>query len=368
MKDIYKRDGMYKAYIAISTCATTRMLHLELTPDLTTSAYVRSQRRLIARRGCPSLMVSDNGKTFKGKELKQFNAKHSIKWRYNLPRAPWWGGMFERMVRSTKRCLRKTIGLRKLTYEELCTILLEVEAVINNRPLVYIEENDRDQILTPSHLFCGRRTLDHQSEISSDVKTDITKDDVVSRSKKINAAIDHFWKRWQREYLVDLRENHKMRTKTKKIDVKTGDAVLIHEDGVKRNKWSMAVIEELINGKDGVTRGATVKKIGVNGKAALLNRPLQKLYPLEISHDDKATTPSEPSNGQEESISTVNDDAKNVVTNLGDDNTDDSPAPDVGATPEAMTTIDDNVQTTRSKRAAAIDGERRRRRNIELKN
>ena len=68
--------------------------------------------------------------------------------------------MFERMVRSTKRCLKKVVGQRKLTYEELLTVLIEVEVVINNRPLTYVDENDLDQILTPSHLFCGRRTLD----------------------------------------------------------------------------------------------------------------------------------------------------------------------------------------------------------------
>ena len=176
VKDIYTAGSMHKAYIAINTCTSTRMLHLELVPNLTTAAYVRSHRRFIARRGYPALMVSDNGKTFKGQELKKFNARNSIKWRFNLPRAPWWGGMFERVVRSVKRCLKKAIGLRKISFEELNTILIEVEAVVNNRPLMYVEENDQDsvsEILTPSHLFCGRRTMDRATNTLPEMKMDL---------------------------------------------------------------------------------------------------------------------------------------------------------------------------------------------------
>ena len=141
VRDIYKKDGgMHKAYVVVTTCATSRMVHLEISPDLSTAAYLRSQKRFISRRGYPRLGVSDNGKAFKGKELRQFNTKHGIKWRFNIARAPWWGGMFERMVRSTKRCLLKAVGKQKLTYEELSTVLTEVEAVLNNRPLMYIDE------------------------------------------------------------------------------------------------------------------------------------------------------------------------------------------------------------------------------------
>ena len=118
--------------------------------------------------------------------------------------------MFERVVRSVKRCLKKAIGLRKISFEELNTILIEVEAVVNNRPLVYVEENDQDEILTPSHLFCGRRTMDRATNTSPEIKMDLLRDDVISRTKHINASIDHFWKRWSKEYLVELRENHKL--------------------------------------------------------------------------------------------------------------------------------------------------------------
>ena len=164
VRHIYQQEEqeMNKAYIALYTCATSRMLHLELCPNLTTVAYLRSQRRMMGRRGIPSLFISDNGKTFKGSVLRKFNAKNGIQWRFNLARAPWWGGMYERMVRSTKRCLMKAVGSQRMTYEELNTVLVEVEAVLNSRPLTYIYDDDIELPLTPSQLFCGRRLLDRE--------------------------------------------------------------------------------------------------------------------------------------------------------------------------------------------------------------
>ncbi len=94
------------------------------------------------------MIVSDNAKTFKAtaKLLKKFftndeaaNYMESrrIKWRFNLPRCPWAGGMFERMVGSVKRCLQKVLGNARLTHDELHTVLTEVECTLNSRPLTY---------------------------------------------------------------------------------------------------------------------------------------------------------------------------------------------------------------------------------------
>ena len=299
VKDIYEAGSMHKAYIVINTCTSTRMLHLELVPNLTTAAYVRSHQRFIGRRGYPAMMVSDNGKTFKGQELKKFNASHGINWKFNLSRAPWWGGMFERMVRSVKRCLKKAIGLRKLTFEELNTILIDIEAVVNSRPLVYVEENDLDQILTPSHLFCGRRTMDRETKLSPEIKMDLLRDDVIKRTKHISASIDHFWRRWSKEYLVELRENHRLKQTSDTPGVRPGDVVMMYENGVKRNRWPMGVIEKCITGKDGVVRGAVVRRIGEKGVVSVVNRPVQKLYPMEINANDlpDALIPSERDEG-----------------------------------------------------------------------
>ena len=91
-------------------------------------------------------MVSDNGKTFKGAaktirriithpEVKRHLPGRRVEWTFNIVRAPWWGGLFERPVRPMKRCLRMVAGKARLSYKELLTILCENEAVINSRPL-----------------------------------------------------------------------------------------------------------------------------------------------------------------------------------------------------------------------------------------
>ena len=135
-----------KVWICLYTCCVTRAIHLDLVPSLTASAFMRSLRRFSARRGTPLLMVSDNGKTLKSAAreitklmndpaVKQYFANARMKWTFSLEKAPWWGGIFERLVRSVKRCLKKTIGGATLTYEELLTVVVEVEMILNCRPL-----------------------------------------------------------------------------------------------------------------------------------------------------------------------------------------------------------------------------------------
>ena len=82
-----------------------------------------------------------------------------IEWTFNLEKAPWWGGIFERLVQSVKRPLRKILGQAKFSYDELNTALIEVEAIVNSRPLTYITSDDLEEPLTPSHLIIGRRIL-----------------------------------------------------------------------------------------------------------------------------------------------------------------------------------------------------------------
>ena len=291
-----KAEGgeMIKSYICLFSCFITRAVHLEVVSDLATPTFVNCLRRFCARRGTPVRIVSDNAKTFKATskllnkllsetEVRDFFVSKRIIWRFNLERSPWWGGAFERMVGSVKRCLRKVLGNARLTQDELTTVLVEVEATLNSRPLTYQHEEFDSQVLTPSHLLVGRRISPLSNYVSDDL--DFEDDNNISLSKRffyLTKKLSHFWKRWHTEYLSGLREAHKLK-QAKSNAICKGDIVIVQdESNVKRNTWKIAIVEELVKGKDGETRGAKVRKASRKGKPEILNRPLQKLYPLEI--------------------------------------------------------------------------------------
>ena len=180
------------------------------------------------------------------------------------------------MVGSVKRCLRKILGNARLSFDELLTVLSEVEATLNSRPLTYDYDTPGEEVLTPAHLIYGRRltSLPQSPEVEDDIGCN-------RRYRYVTERLQHFWKRWRREYLTDLRESHDCNAKKVVKEPKVGDVVLVYEDGAKRNSWKMAVIEDLIQGKDNQVRGAKVRVI-TKGKVVRLNRPVQMLYPLEV--------------------------------------------------------------------------------------
>ena len=97
-----------KVYIALFSCCVTRAIHFELVRNLSAETFLCCLRRFAGRRGMPSLIVSDNAKTLKAAErsvrrlFNQSKVKAKLTWRFKLERTPWWGGFFERMVRSVK--------------------------------------------------------------------------------------------------------------------------------------------------------------------------------------------------------------------------------------------------------------------------
>ena len=233
VKDIYaKLDEMNKAYILLTTCATTRAVHLELCPDLQTKSFIRAFTRFQGRRGTPSLVVSDNAKTFKEQSLKRYLLARNIQWKFNVPRASWWGGFWEIMVKSVKRCLKKVLGNARLTFEEMDTILIEVEGVLNSRPLTYIHSELEEEPLTPSSLVCGKRLLSTPSE--SKVAAKSTLSDLTKRESYLKTLLNHFWSRWRREYLPSLREFHRnlSSSRNKTSSIKEGDIVYISQQKI----------------------------------------------------------------------------------------------------------------------------------------
>ena len=204
-------------------------------------------------------------------------ASKGIKWKYITERSPWRGGWWERFCRSVKELLRKVLGKALLTYTELYTVLTEVEAIINARPLTFVGDDIRDQEpITPAHLATGR------SLQSLPTPTDIPDDDagLLKRYLYRQRLVSHFWRRWQNEYLQTVVYSSKVESRA--ITGKGGDIVLILEDKMPRGKWPLARIIETYPGKDKLIRTILLKT--AKGQ---LKRPIQQCCKLELAdHGD----------------------------------------------------------------------------------
>ena len=281
-----KKEG--KAYVVLYSCSLTRGVFLELLPSLETREFLKSFKRLVARRGRPSLVYSDNGSTFvaaakwlkkvrKDEELNEFLSNQSISWRFNLSRAPWWGGQFERLIGLMKAAFYKTVGGGILTWDELSEVLLDIEITINNRPLSYLEEDVQLPTLTPSTLlFLNSNYLPEEQPYHQEEK------DLRKRAKFLKKTKEGMWRRWTSEYLRALRERHRLkhRSNVNGHPLSEGDVVIIESTKRNRNQWPLGIVESLIVGHDGVIRSAKLR----SGKYHL-ERAIQHLLPLELSCD-----------------------------------------------------------------------------------
>lgn len=275
-----------KAYVILYACCLTRAIYLELTKSMETGEFLQSLKRLIARKGRPEKIYSDNAKTFlaaaqwlkkvqQDEKFHHFLTNQNIKWQFNLSRAPWWGGQFERLVGVVKHALYKAIGNSCLGWTELQDVLLDVEVTLNNRPLSYLEDDIEMPVLTPNSIqFVGSTQLPELEPHREDDR------DLRKRAKYLRRCKETMWNRWTKEYLRGLRERHNLKHSQKPCALDVGDVVIIQSEERNRGKWSLGVIEELYPGRDGIIRAAKLRA----GKS-YLERAVNHLYPLELSCD-----------------------------------------------------------------------------------
>ena len=203
-----------KVYVCLFTCASTRAVHLELTRGLTVQYFLLAFRRFASRRGLPATIQSDNAKTFQSssKEIRKiarspevwrYLTDNRITWNFIVEKAPWWGGYWERLVRSIKSPIKKVT----VSYDEMYTLLTEVEAVINARPLTYVydDEESVSYPLTPSDLIYGRR-ITALNPNSQHYEITSTYNSLNKRLKHHRYLLSQFTRRWRNEYLTSLRE------------------------------------------------------------------------------------------------------------------------------------------------------------------
>lgn len=259
-----------KAYICLFICLVTKAVHVELTTDLSSDTFLSAFKRFISRRGPVSHMYSDNGTNFVGakSQLNDLFTDHRIEWHMIPPRAPHFGGLWESNIKSIKFHLYRVIGSQLLTYEELLTVLTQIETILNSRPLCVLTEDPHPEPLTPAHfIMASPLTYLPSANISEESKS------LRHRKQLLDQMVHSYWKRWRLEYLNSLQAREKWLKDTD--NVKPGTVVLIHQDDVPPLRWPLGTIQEVYPGKDGRVRVALVKTA-----TSTFKRPIVKLCPL----------------------------------------------------------------------------------------
>lgn len=273
-----------KAYICLFICFTTRAVHLELVSDLSSDAYLLALKRFISRRGKPATIFSDNGKNFVGlrndfakflnscgDEIKEYATAQSIKFTMAPPYASHFGGMYEAGFKSCKHHLRRVIGNAHLTHEEFSTVLTQVEAILNSRPLSPMSTDPQDYTpLSPAHFLVGRPLTAPASSNLMEVPAHR-----LSRYQRVEQIRQHFWTRWSKEYVSELQVRTKWTYNT--ADLKQDILVLIKEDNAPPLKWSLGRITRTFPGKDGVARVADIRTAH-----GIVRRAFSKICPLPV--------------------------------------------------------------------------------------
>ncbi|XP_055919024.1 uncharacterized protein LOC129951048 [Eupeodes corollae] len=254
----------FKGYFAIFICLSTKAIHLEAVTDLTTQAFIAAFRRFTSRRGICANIYSDCGTNFKGANVelqKMLNAAKlnytdianslsalGTNWNFIPPASPHFGGLWEAGVKSVKYHLRRVARNQALTFEELSTLLAQIEACLNSRPLCPVTDSLEDfNALTPAHFLIGT-----SAHIVPEADLAVERIGYLDRWKRLQASLQTFWKEWSGEYLTRLQN----RPKWLKIkdQPKIGDLVLVRDERFPPSKWPMARIVETYPGQDDLIR------------------------------------------------------------------------------------------------------------------
>ena len=172
----------------------------------------------------------------------------------------------------------------RLTYEELSTVLIEIESITNSRPLTYMSE-DCVEAITPFHLLHGRNIAVRRGTLMAETSTE--PNTIGCRTKHVEFLINQYWKRFYNEYTLALRERMLYDKTSRGIrDLILGDIVIIIDDKKKPTLWKKGRIIEFIKGRDLIVRGVKLQSTTPTGRIIQISRPIQKVIPLEIAPVD----------------------------------------------------------------------------------
>ena len=188
------------------------------------------------------------------KRLRDFAVLHKIHWKFITPLSPHQGGMYESLIKVTKRALRMSTGEQILSWNEMATVFAEVKSILNSRPLTYMSDDPNDlRPLTPNHLLLGRASADIPHGPCEDTRN------THKRFQYVQTIANNFWKRFITEYVPKMIAIGRSKWQKRNYEIKKDDLVLIVESNVPRGKWNLGRVTEVFPGKDGVVRNVLLK-------------------------------------------------------------------------------------------------------------
>jgi hypothetical protein len=287
--------GTQKRYGVLYTCLATRALNIEIADSLDRDSCMMAWRRHISLRGSPKDVWSDNGTNLAAceKELKEGlerlaedgkwigdMADRGVNWYFSPPSAPHFGGSWESMVKSAKAALKVVLGCTTVKEEVLRTIMAEVVAILNARPLTHLSVDPEDESpLTPNHFLLGRA----HPHIPPDL---FDETGVLShrRWRQAQELIERFWRRWMIEYVPALTERNKWTRKNRNVQV--GDLVLIVDQNAPRGTWLTGTVSRLLTAKTTLPKKEqVVRTVWVKTATGEYRRPVVKLCLLRRAED-----------------------------------------------------------------------------------
>ncbi len=281
------RSADRKRWVVIFSCLSTRAVHLEVIESMSTSSFINALRQFLAVRGPVKHFRSDRGTNFIGAcrelnintddpELKGYLQEQGCTWSFNAPHSSHMGGAWERMINTARHILDALLlktSLSRLTHEVLTTLMSEVMAIMNARPVLPISsDTDTLEVLSPSMLL-----TQNASTVPALLGDFDMKDLYKKEWRQVQYLADAFWKAWRRDYLVTLQVRRKWTAE--KRDLQEGDVVLLKDSNVKHNEWPIGLIVKTIPSSDNRVRKVEVKIIK-EGSAKVYLRPISEVVLL----------------------------------------------------------------------------------------
>ena len=289
-----KNGERVKTYILIFTCFNTRAIHLEVVQSMTTSEFILAFIRFSNRFGVPRTVYSDNAKSFvqAGNIIEQLLTSSEFEEKFRVASivhktipvyAAWYGAVWERLIKTVKHCLYKTLGRFTPSLSEFITFLSDIQKILNNRPLTYRSSENELDIISPNHFLVGRSIPslvfgDSEQVPEWEYSDEGDYSSLLARTLETRDGLyENFKEKWLTEYLVNLREKDRATFHSPR-KWERGEIALFKLPSKSRSYWPLVRIVDTFLDDEGVIR--TVRIVKSDGNESNVN--VSHLIPLEL--------------------------------------------------------------------------------------